>query len=174
MLNTSRTESTMSAYCWVKDISLRMRCFRTCMSSHKKGTSHDTSFAVAGSDRALSRFVCLVKVPLHIQCQGHSLPVGCLSCSSLALHLVYLRCEPLACSLKTFPRSTEDKRRRKKSSNQTAKGFIHAHFSLRAKKGGLDCCSLSPRRIWKKKSKKKKKVQRNIPAEKKHCNRGTK
>lgn len=147
MLNTSSFESTVSAYCWVKGISLRMRCFRTCMSSHKKGTSHDTSFAVAGSDRALSRFVCLVKVPLHIQCQGHSLPVGCLSCSSLALHLVYLRCEPLACSLKTFPMCTEDKRRRKKDHYFKQRGFIHAHLSLRANKGALDCCSLSPRRI---------------------------
>lgn len=96
----------------VRAIGLKMWCFRTCMSSHKKGTSHDTSFAVTGSLRVLSCFVCLVKVPLHILRQGHSLPVGCLSRSLLALRLVYPRCEPLAWSLNKFPVCAGDKRRK--------------------------------------------------------------
>lgn len=84
--------------------------FRSRMSSHEKDTSHDTSFAVAGSSCALSRFVCLVKVPLHFRRQGHSLPVGCLSRWSLALHLVYPRYEPLVCSLNKFLVFAGDKR----------------------------------------------------------------
>lgn len=87
-----------------------MRRFRSRMSGHEKDTSHDTSFAVAGSSRALSRFVCLVKVPLHFRRQGHSLPVGCLSRWSLALHLLYLRYEPLVCSLNKFRVCAGDKR----------------------------------------------------------------
>lgn len=43
-----------------------------------------------------SCFVCLVKVPLHILCQGHALPVGCLSCSSLTTQLLLPAFEPLA------------------------------------------------------------------------------
>lgn len=93
-------------------ISLRMWRFRSRMSSHEKDTSHDTSFAIAGSSCALSRFVCLVKVPLHFWRQGHSLPVGCLFRWSLALHLVHLRYEPLVCSLNKFHVCAGDKRRK--------------------------------------------------------------
>lgn len=96
----------------VRAVGLKMGCFRTCMSSHERGPSRDTSFAVSGSLRVLSRFVCLVKVPLHIPRQGHSLLFGCLSRSSLAPHLVYPRCGPLARSLNKFSLRAGDKRRK--------------------------------------------------------------
>lgn len=39
-----------------------------------------------GPAPAASSLVCLVKDPLHIQRQGHALPVGCSLCLSLAIH----------------------------------------------------------------------------------------
>lgn len=96
-----------------------------------------------------SCFVCLVKVPLHIPSQGHALPVGCLSCSSLAIHLPYPGSETLAfipnklCALET--KKEKGKKSSKRSSliiiSKTVRGFIHACLSLKANEGGLDCSS---------------------------------
>lgn len=59
-----------------------------------------------------SCFVCLVKVPLHILRQGHALPVSCLSCSSLAIHLLYPGIEPLAHIPNKFLVCTGEKERK--------------------------------------------------------------
>lgn len=112
-----------------------------------QGRQHCLTPHLPSLEQALtaSCFVCFVKVPLHILCQGHALPVGCLSCSSLAICRLCPAFKPLAHIPNKFFVCSTDKKKRKNSSNRSSliiiskivRGFIHACLSLKANEGGL-------------------------------------
>lgn len=62
----------------------------------RKTTLHGTSFTIAGSSRLQLHALFVLSKFVYIFCQGHTLPLDCLSCSSLTIHLMYPWFEPLA------------------------------------------------------------------------------